>query len=224
VHAGVPVRPAVGNSLAFRGGRLVEIDATAPYIALAPEASARAPKGFFARPGDPFEPTCGRSECSGAELDEIGGALEELARYLYGTTLFTRLLTLQPDQLGGRRPTFVLSLRTGEGGATQSFAYCPEACSFAAVETPRDPGAEYVGHVTLWATDFLCVARCECEPRGITRSVRQGWAPAFGPFDFIMNVLWLFYHPLRHPAKCLRRYLASIAEAAGTPVVIPRRS
>ncbi len=224
IRAGEAVRPAAGNSLVFRDGRLADIEAATPYLALATTVGVREPTAFFPRPGDPFEPACGRTECSDVELDEIGGALDELARYLYGSSLFARLLTLQPDDIGGRRPTFVLTLRTGEGGATRSFAYFPEACSFAAVETPRDPGAEYVGHVTLWATDFACVARCNCEPRGITRSVRQGWAPAFGPFDFATSVLWPFYHPLRHPTKCLRRYLASVAEAAGTTVVIPRRT
>jgi hypothetical protein len=70
---------------------------------------------------------------------------------------------------------------------------------------------DHAGVIVSWAADAAGLFAGTIEPRCITRSIQQSWAPDCNDVDFVVQVLWPYFHPLRHPEQCLRRYRRAFA-------------
>jgi hypothetical protein len=148
-----------------------------------------------------------------AELEE---GLARFAEFLYGSAIFRHLYSLGADQLRGRRATFAWLFLT-DTEAAHGFEYRPQSCSFEPIDDVDDILTRYVGVVTSWAVDVLSIMRGTIEPRMVTRQTRQTW---FIDGVDLAPTLWLYFHPLRHPERCLKQYRSLVrAESKTEPVV-----
>ncbi|HEU4404172.1 MAG TPA: MBL fold metallo-hydrolase [Polyangiaceae bacterium] len=218
--------PAPGLTFYMQGGRTVRVS-EAPFVRTPPLSTWPPPQevGFVAEPDVESVPACGRPVFDEADLPRLEAALRALASFLYGRTLFRRLLSLSAAELGGRKPTFVLLFRTDPEGGSYAAEYDPSACAFRFVDGDSLRLEDYVGGFECWANDFLALDDATFEPRIVTGRHVRHWAalPKVMPFDFEREALWPFFHPLNRPDLCLRRYREVARELGGAKVQVRRR-
>jgi hypothetical protein len=147
-----------------------------------------------------------------AEQDELLDGIAELAKFIYGRTLFQAIHGLHHAALRGRKPTFAWLVMTGEDEGI-ALEYAPEACAFveAEADTPDELVQRYAGFVACWASDVLCLLRGDVDPRHVTSRFREEWIHGFGA-SFFRDVVWNYFHPLRHPQQVLAAYRRVLAE------------
>jgi hypothetical protein len=213
--SGETVTPLAGLSALLAGGSLVSVTDRTSEVATLARDQWPAPPGFWCDGSDGPTPVSTVTSLTAAEEDELLTGLERLAQWMFGGALFRRLCSVSEQQAAGRRPTFTLTLLTSQGEGYH-FEYHPQACEL----TPLDqvPGDRHLGTVVCWASDLLRLLRGEFEPRSMTRACWEKWAPAVRGVSFIKQVLWPYFHPLRHPEKCLNQYRRIASRHAGTPV------
>jgi hypothetical protein len=215
------IRPVAGQTAVLDAGRLVDVEPSSPFLTWVPPPPTWHQDHSFwgAKGADPIA-CCGRRELQEEEEAELERGLKQVAEHLYGGMLFRRLHSLDRESLQGRRPTFVWCLLNGADGAAFAYEYRPEVCDFVAVDLDDDFENRYVGVVIGWATDLVSLLRGELDPRSIARGYRSAWNPPCDDVTFFTEVLWPFFHPLRHPQACLRRYRATLAEEGDLPLLV----
>ncbi|MCU0681618.1 MAG: MBL fold metallo-hydrolase [Polyangiaceae bacterium] len=218
--------PAPGLTFHQQRGRVVRVS-EAPFVRTAPLTTWPSPEaaGFVVAPDADPVPACGRPLFDDADLPRLTSALQALASFLYGRTLFRRLLSLSVDDLAGRQPTFLLLLHTDREGGTYAAEYDPSACAFRFLDGDDVRIEAYVGGFECWANDFLALADATFEPRIVSGRHVRHWSalPHVLPFDFEREALWPFFHPLHRPDRCLRRYREVALEERDAPVQVRRR-
>lgn len=226
LRAGAPFWPAPGLTFRMERGRAVRAS-QAPFLRTDPPPSWPSPEaaGFVVAPDADPVPACGRPAFDAADLPRLASVLRALASFLYGRTLFRRLLSLSVDRLAGRKPTFVLLLHTDLAGGVYAAEYDPSGCAFRFVEGDALRLEDYVGGFECWANDFLALADATFEPRIVSGRHVRHWSalPKVLAFDFEREALWPFFHPLNRPELCLRRYREVAREARAAPVEVRRR-
>lgn len=221
LQSGQRIRPTAGQTFVLEDGRIREVRPRCDFLSI---GEAERPRGGYARaPGEPVNPVVEPRELEDDEIAEIEQGLEQIAQFLFDSKLRRRLYSLSVDQLGERTPTFVWLLQTDQD-TFLPYEYQPQACAFAPLdELSPSPTDAYVGVVMSWAIDLLHLVRGQFEPRCIVKSIAETWHASMGKTSFFMDVLWMFFHPLRHPARCLARYREQLAEHADTDVAFLRR-
>jgi hypothetical protein len=218
--------PAPGLIFHQQQGRAVRVS-EAPFVRTAPLAAWPSPEaaGFVVEPDADPVPACGRPVFDDADLPRLMSTLQALASFLYGRTLFRRLLSLNVDELAGRKPTFLLLLHTDREGGTYAAEYDPSACAFRFLDGDAIKLEAYVGGFECWANDFLALADATFERRIVSGRHVRHWSalPRVLPFDFEREALWPFFHPLNRPDLCLRRYREVALEERDARVQVQRR-
>ncbi|HEU4404177.1 MAG TPA: MBL fold metallo-hydrolase [Polyangiaceae bacterium] len=220
LKGGARFKPLAGQSFRFEAGALVGAE-SAPFLRTAPRASWPPKPRFRRAPSEPLEPYCGDPAFDEADWPELEAGLARIAEHLYGHYLFRRLYSLDERALEGRKPTFVWVLRLDAEGGACALEYDPTGCSFEPVDAAADLGdLRYVGAATCWATDLLALLRGEFEARAIVKAFHEAWHPSCPLVSLLTDVLWGYFHPLRHPEATLRRYRAAAADEAGAPLCV----
>lgn len=225
LHSGRRIRPLPGQSAILEAGRLARVETRVPYLSCPPRDKWPQAPGFWAAPDAPLHPRCGFKQLPPNGLVELEQGLTEMAEFLYGGRLFRRLYSLNRSQLAARKPTFLWLLFADEEDGYLAYEYHPQSCHFRRVEiNDRAAGAyAYIGVVSAWATDLLCLFRGAFEPRSVARNMRAAfWAPC-ADVNFYIEVLWPFFHPLRHPRRTLEQYLRDLESQADRGILIRRR-
>jgi len=213
--------PWPGDTLTLKQRRRVGPPTRSPWIHTLSEDTWPA-RGAGARPAAPFGPATGRLRLDDAARAALGRALDEFARFLYGSALFMEMYLLA-DASCGRRPTFAFELLEGddiagahrEGGTV--WAWNPSACKL--VREPRgQPENEFVAGARCWASDLLDVLEVAMPAASLTVGRLSGWnaAPDQLRFD-LPNLLHMYCHPLRAPDRFLALYRG--LTRGGSPVV-----
>jgi hypothetical protein len=199
----------------------------APFVRTPPLSAWPPPEvaGLVALSGADPLPACGRPVFDDADLPRLTSVLQTLASFLYGRTLFRRLLSLSVDEFAERKPTFVLLLRTDLEGGSYAAEYDPSACAFRFVDGDELRLEGYLGGFECWANDLLALAEGTFEPRIISSGHARHWSasPETLRFDFEREALWPFFHPLHRPDACLRRYRDVAREEGGARIQVRRR-
>jgi hypothetical protein len=204
------IAPIPGETLTMCDGKLVEVSPCAPFMEALPPAEwpARGHRGEVRWLAD-FGPACERSDCAPSDLDVLVDELRGFAGFLYANFPFRRLYSLRPGDVGGRRPTVALRLRTDAAGATCVLEYQPQACRFHPVDS-ADPAAEYLMVYECWATDLLALLRGEIASPSLALGRSRHQSAGAEPFDLDL-FLMEYAHPLRQPARFLALYRRLIA-------------
>jgi Beta-lactamase superfamily domain len=218
LHRGGRFRPLAGQSFRFEAGALRRIDGS-PFLRTPPRETWPPRPRFRRTPAEPFEPFCGTHAFDDADWPELAAGLARLAEHLYGHYLFRRLYSLDTSALAGRKPTFVWVLRLDAEGGAYALEYDPTGCAFEPTDLPADlEDLRYAGVATCWATDLLALLRGEFEARAIVKGFHEAWHPSCPLVSLLSDVLWEYFHPLRHPEVTLRRYRTTAAAEAGAPL------
>ena len=196
-----------GQTFRMRDNRLVGVEDSAPFLALAPReqwpSRARRERG---NPLPDYEPATGRRRLSDDETRRLPARLANLAGALVGGILFRSLHSMLASEAGGRKPTFALVLRQGTEGATMVFEYDACACAFVP-STSADPRADYLGGFECWGTDLLAVLDGEIGPLALMFGRARTWNALPRRFLFdLLEGLARMCHPLSRPADVLRVY------------------
>ena len=205
-----PVRLRPGQVVHMAEGRFLGLSANRAFIHCPPEPQWPTRPRFWPKPEDDLQPVTGNPVCTPAEQQRLEEELQALARGLYGSSLFRKLMALTPDALDGRHATFLWLLLVDEEEHCVGYRYCPRSCRFVRVDLQESHPHHFAGVLTCWATDLLALFQGFFEPRAMVRSWRESWVPMV-PFRFMPNVLWMFFHPLRHPQRTLAQYRAKYA-------------
>jgi hypothetical protein len=213
-----------GQALSTSAHRLEGFRTSVAFLGTPPRAEwpATKPSWRFPPPSAEYPPASGRTELADDDLAELEVGLARFAEYLYGTPIFRRLYSLTLEELGGRKPTFVLMLIVDSERSYLAFEYDPRSCSFQGV-AEDSPVQTYVCGLECWATDLLAVFRGEFEPRILSLGHARPWAIS-RDLDLFSQAIWKFFHPLRHPENCLARYrdvLRSLAPSARIAAAMP---
>jgi hypothetical protein len=189
-----------GQTWWLKAGKLDRVDARAPWLGTAPEASWPSRKRVpLAGPAPDFSAATGRAALADGELDALRGLLREFARALVGGTIFRGLHSLLASEHVGREDTFSLVLRDGD--ARRTFVYAPTICDFEAREAVTIAGME------CYATDLLAVLRGELGPIALTYGRARLWNALPKRFRFdLFGELYRMSHPLRRPVETLEVY------------------
>ncbi len=190
-----------GQTWWMKAGKLERVDARAPWLGTAPEASWPSRKKVAQpAPAPEFQPATGRAAVSDAELAELRVRLDDFAGTLVGGTIFRGLHSLlASDVPADRESTFALILRDGD--ARRTFAYDATACRF----TERACAA--IAGMECYASDLLAVLRGELGPIALTYGRARLWnaLPKRLRFD-LFGELYRVSHPLRRQAETLAVY------------------
>lgn len=148
-----------------------------------------------------------RSELSPQCWQDLESGLNDLAKFIYGSSLFAKALSLNSKDMEPFLGAFAVSLLDGAG--KKVYAYQLQNCRF--VNTVSvEPSNQFVAGVEFWAADLLALFRCETDPQNlILNACCRYWInPIAGKFEnFSYFELFLrYFHPLRHPEKYLRLY------------------
>jgi hypothetical protein len=213
--SGVP-----GQTWTLRGGKLAKVDADAPWLRALPRESwpSRAKAATDARD---YAPATGRRDLDDAELARLRARLGELAGALVGGMVFRGLVSLLASEADGRRTTFALALRRGDGRVVVE--YDASTCAFG--DGAADPERAYVAGLECWASDLLAVLDGALGPIALTFGRARVWnaLPSRLAFD-IFEELYRVSHPLRRPDAYLATYQRLLAPVRDTqPVVLARR-
>jgi hypothetical protein len=217
------VRPVAGQTFVLADGRISEMRPRCEFLALAPKEQWPPPVPFWRAPNQPFVPRTTMRELDEGESAEVEEGLGAIAQYLYDSRLMRRLYSQSLSTLAGREPTFVWLLCTSDEETVVAYAYRPEACAFEQLDALEEPTEHYAGVVASWAADLLGLVRGEFEPRCISLAITEHWHESLKGTSFFVEVLWQYFHPLRHPELTLARYRAVLAEHAATPPVFLKR-
>jgi hypothetical protein len=211
LRRGEPLRLAPGVTVQWREQRLVEVAKDRPWLHAQPLPAHRA-RNLFPN-SEPLEPASGRHAITDDEHAELEGGLADIARFMYGRRVFQALYGLPHAALRGRAPTFAWLLMTGEDEG-YAVEYRPEECAFVEADaaSAEELVQRYAGFIACWATDLLCLLRGEVDPRHITSRFREEWVRGFTGAAFFHDVVWPYFHPLRHPRKVLASYRRVLAE------------
>ena len=179
--------------------------------------------GPWLRDGEPMEAYGGCERFEPEAVAELEEGLFRLAQYLYGSKLFHRLYRLNVQELNGLHPTFVWMLETAPDEPPMIYQYEPTACGFRRLDPASVDLTRYVGCVRSWASDLLGLTRGEFEPRAIVRGYREKWNPPCEDVRFFWMLVG-FFHPLRQPDRCLRRYREVVREHLDAPWLVHGRA
>lgn len=202
-----------GMTLSVRGGELVELRESEPFVRALPRE--RWPARDY-RPGlaavAEYGPATGEVGLASAEArEELLCELADFARFLYGGPVFRSLLSLTAADVEGRRPALALRLRTDADGGAMVLRYDPRACAFA-LDGSADPVAEFASGIECWASDLLGLLRGEIGPSALCYAGRmRTWNHATRRLYFSPDTLWVFAHPLRRPAAAAALYRRLVA-------------
>jgi hypothetical protein len=209
------IAPSPGETLAMKGGKLVQVAPNAPFV------SAPPPEDWPSRGSvgnvkwlDDFGPACGRTEFPASDLPALEEELAGFAGFLYANLPFRRLYSLRAAEVVGRKPTFALLLRAGSSGAHHVLEYQPQACRFAPVAS-ADPIAEYLTVYECWATDLLALFRAEIASPSLALARSRHFNTEVQLFDLDL-FLMEYAHPLRHPERFLGLYRKVLAAQKAT--------
>jgi L-ascorbate metabolism protein UlaG (beta-lactamase superfamily) len=222
--------PLPGDTLAFQHGRRMRSLAHSPWISPLAESSWPPHRGG-GQAAASFAPATGRRRLDEAGRRALSAALDEFARFLYGSSVFTETYLLDTDATGGRRPTMAFVLSDGDdaepSGVATVWAWDASGCRFVPESSSR-PEEEFVAGARCWASDLLAVLTVEMPAASLTLGRLNGWnaVPSRLRFD-LPNLLHMFCHPLRAPERFLALYrglvtgasplLAAAAESANSP-------
>lgn len=221
LHEGALVQPCPGQTAVLSGGRLASLEERAPFLDTPPRATWPSPPAFWPPADAPLAPLLGGGDLDDEQVAALERELDHLAAYLYGRALFRELYSLAPEELGGRVASFVLLLRAGDDVA-YAYRYCPQACSFEALDELEALDQRFAGLVVGWAGDLLAAFQGVFEPRALVRSVRERWAVPMRS-SVVVHSLWPYLHPLRQPARCLAKYREIAAQQANAPILVRAR-
>jgi hypothetical protein len=202
--------PIPGQTLIMKEGKLISIEESSFVFAL---PRAEWPDRSFSgeiKWMEHFDPACGQKIFSESDLPLLQNELNRFAEYLYGTTPFQQLYSMTEEDFKGKLPTFALNLLANEEGASYTFAYEPQSCSFVLVEC-EDPGEFYAG-LECWASDLLAHLCFEISPNAIGLGRCRAWN--INPEAFSMDInthLFIYAHQLRHPKRALELYRKILA-------------
>ena len=221
------VAPLPGDVVTLRRGKRVAPATQSSWINTLPEEQWPQ-RGGGARPTAPFAPATGRLRLEDAERAALARALDELARFLYASSLFMEMYLLDAETLRGRRPSCALRLLEGEdiarahasGGTVWSWD--ASGCRFAQ-ESGAPSDDEFVAGVRCWASDLLAVLEVAMPAASLTVGRMSGWnaAPSRLRFD-LPNLLHMYCHPLRAPDRFLALYRG--LQRGGPPLIRAARA
>lgn len=215
LREGDPVRLRPGQVVCLEEGRFLGLLPNRPFIRCPLEAQWPPRPRFWPGPEDDLQPVTGNPVCTPAEQQRLEGELQGLAKDLYGSSLFKKLLALTPAALDGRYATFLWLLLVDGEKHCLGYRYCPRSCRFVRVDLQVSHPHHFAGVLTCWASDLAALFQGVFEPRAMVRSWRESWIPNF-PYRFMTNILWPFFHPLRHPQRTLTQYRAKYAAVGYT--------
>jgi hypothetical protein len=207
--------PLPGQRLCMRGGELVDVVDSSPFIR--PDPLETWPTRKFEGEVDwveDYAPACGVVKLSEPERHALEHELARFAQHLYASTVFRALYSLNEDELCGTKPTFAFVLLDGDEGGAYVYEYEPQSCSFIAVESV-DPPTEYLGVYECWASDLLRYLRAELATNTLSFGRHREWNINPGAFLFDVNrLLFEYNHPMRNPAGYLQLYQRVLARQA----------
>jgi hypothetical protein len=212
--------PRPGETASMRDGALVAVHPDRPFLSAAPRAEwpSRAHDGET-RLLQTYSPATSARDLTSDEIAELGRELAGFAAHLCSRATFRSLLSLDGDELEGRRPTFSLVALADEEGGAYVYEYDPAGCAFVPAEDV-DPVADYVGGLECWASDLLAVLRGELAPSAIWFGRGRSWNALPERCTVDWGELWLYCHPLRRPDRFDRLYRALLAEAGEAPIAV----
>lgn len=203
IHAPIP-----GETVLLQGGKRIETHTRAPYLATVAKeqwplhTATPSTDGQHARF---FPPGTGTADLLPEQTTELVEHLQQLARFLYNSSLFHLLYKIGPKDCPGRHPTIAFLLRTSSRPTYSVWAYDPQACAF--IEDPHaavlpDPTTAYCAGVECWATDLLALFRFE-RTAGYTLFGRMRfWNTLPQQYNVDLDmVLYLYAHPLCQPDR-----------------------
>lgn len=212
------VAPLPGDTMTLADGRRQQGTSKSVWIATCDEADWPR-RGGGARPTVAFGPATGQLRVDDADRARMGAALNEFARFLYGSALFREMYLLTDQALGGRRPTMAFALLEGEDGtaghanAGEVWVWEPSDCSFRE-EAITNPEEAVVAGARCWASDLLAVLEARMPAASVTMGRLAGWNHASEDLTFdIPNQLHMFCHPLRQPDGFLELYRAMVTQS-----------
>jgi hypothetical protein len=213
-----------GETASMADGALVTVHSERAFLRAAPRdewppREYRGPAPLL----ESYSPATSARELADEELAQLGEELDAFAAHLCSRQTFRALLSLDPDELQGRRPTYSLVLLCDDDGGAYNYEYDSASCAFVAAEG-SDPVASYVGGLECWASDLLAVFRGELAPSAISFGRSRSWnaLPERATIDW--GELWLYCHPLRRPDRFLDFYRQMLAASAGTLVCVKAAS
>jgi hypothetical protein len=220
LQRGTGLQPLAGQTVVLGGPQAVEVAMDTPFLRTLPRSGWPPRPRYWPEPDAPLDgPSLGLT-FSERMLPEIENGLRGIAEYLYGRELFRALYSL--DAARDRRPTFAWMLAGASLDEIYGYEYVPQRCDFQPIVS-RDGAEATAGMVVSWASDLWGLMQGLCEPRMIVRSVRETWSAELAGTWFFKQVLWPYFHPLRHPAACLEGYRRAARSAApATRVCAPR--
>ncbi len=214
-HALVP-----GETIAQRHGKVAAIRPDSPFLHAPPRAEW--PSRRYAGPGpllESYSPATAVRDLEEAELVELGAELEGFAAHLCSRRTFRALLSLDGQELEGRRPTFSLVLLCDDAGGSYVYEYDASSCAFVPTEGV-DPVRDYVGGLECWASDLLAVLRGELAPSAIWFGRSRCWSALPDRCQIDWGELWIHCHPLRRPDRFLELYRTMLASNADATTVV----
>jgi L-ascorbate metabolism protein UlaG (beta-lactamase superfamily) len=209
--------PLPGDTLSFHHGRRTRSLRRSPWVSPLAESSWPPHRGG-GQAAASFAPATGRARLDEAARAALPAALDEFARFLYGSSLFTETYLLDTDATGGRRPTMAFVLYEGDDVAV--WAWDASGCRFVP-ETSAHPEDQFVAGARCWASDLLAVLTVEMPAASLTLGRLSAWnaAPSRLRFD-LPNLLHMFCHPLRAPERFLALYRELLT---GAPPLVAAR-
>ncbi len=208
---------APGETAAFEGGKLREVRPESAWVRCEPP-SAWPSRDYAGAPLllEGYSAATSARELEAGELEQLGVELDLLAAHLCSRRTFRALMSLDPAELDGRRPTFSLVALCDQDGGAYVYEYDPASCAF--VGAPGvDPVRDYVGGLECWASDLLAVFRGELAPSAITFGRSRSWNALPNRCEIDWGELWLYCHPLRRPDRFSRFYRMMLAGQEGAP-------
>ncbi len=200
-----------GETATLEGGSLAGVKPESPFLRCKPrdEWPSRDYAGS-APPLESYSAATAPRELDDAELEALDRGLAAFAAHLCSRQTFRALMSLEPAELDGRRPTFSLVALCDDDGGAYVFEYDPSSCGFVPA-SGVDPVADYVGGLECWASDLLAVFEGELAPSAITFGRSRSWNALPKRCLIDWGELWLFCHPLRRPNLFLDFYRKMLA-------------
>lgn len=221
--SGKPWKPCPGESVSVSDSQILSCRADSSFLHTPPRSAWGDPASWRHHPRNSnYNPACGKADLSKSDLQILNTGLLELAQYMYGGSIFRALFSLTglPAEL---KLSFLLLLITGRDKQYYALEYSPTSCSFESA-CPEHPLKEYVCGVECWATDLVALFRGDFEPRILSLGHSRHWSYASVMPDPFMELIWPFFHPLRRPSECLRRYRQQFQALSSTPIVIAKNT
>ena len=214
------VRFVPGQNVRFENRVLQQAARDSIFLVCPPETRWPPPQAYWLGQETEFgdDPFCGRRTLDEEDFAVLETGLQAFAEYLYGRRLFREILSLNPQQLGSRQPTFVWLMMIGDEDAL-AYKYVPSSCRFDRLQDfGDDEMTRYAGVVACWASDVVGLFRGAYEPRQLSHSFREDWCEGCDAGLFV-SAFWQYFHPFRHPDACYAEYQRTLKRMERVPIV-----